>query len=211
MGELQCVLRHALIPNGRAGQQKWNESGFRPPLCIYRLNWARRTSWGAPAVWGGARYLSVTEAPRNTDFNTWMGKKHFCFFQTAETGNRTPNSGVKGSGANHYPTAPAQLVSRESVFSTSTRRRINVGLMLAQRRGRWANIKPTLVQRYIKIYGSRYRICWVTTYDNNYLRQAFLRKSRALFRFHVSVSLPLCAEHDIIWQSVSRRISHLYH
>ena len=34
-----------------------------------------------------------------------MGKKHFCFFPTAETGNRTPNSGVKGSGANHYPRA----------------------------------------------------------------------------------------------------------
>ena len=26
--------------------QKWNESGFRPPLCTYGLNWARRTSWG---------------------------------------------------------------------------------------------------------------------------------------------------------------------
>ena len=25
---------------------EWNESGFRPPLCTYRLNWARRTSWG---------------------------------------------------------------------------------------------------------------------------------------------------------------------
>ena len=25
---------------------QWNESGFRPPLCTYRLNWARRTSWG---------------------------------------------------------------------------------------------------------------------------------------------------------------------
>ena len=25
---------------------KWNESGFRPPLCTYRLNWTRRTSWG---------------------------------------------------------------------------------------------------------------------------------------------------------------------
>ena len=24
---------------------KWNESGFRPLLCTYRLNWARRTSW----------------------------------------------------------------------------------------------------------------------------------------------------------------------
>ena len=63
----------------------------------------------ALAVWGRARYLSVTEAPHNTDFHTWMGKKHFCFFQTAETGNRTPDSGVKGSGANHYPTAPAQI------------------------------------------------------------------------------------------------------
>ena len=38
-----------------------------------------------------------------------MGKKHFCFFQTAETGNRTPNSGVKGGGANHYPRAPARV------------------------------------------------------------------------------------------------------
>ena len=61
----------------------------------------------ALAVWGRARYLSVTEAPHNTNFHTWMGKKHFCFFQTAETGNRTPNSGVKSSGANHYPRAPA--------------------------------------------------------------------------------------------------------
>ena len=65
----------------------------------------------ALAVWGRVRYLSVTEAPHNTNFHTWMGKKQFCFFQTAETGNRTPNrtpdSGVKGSGANHYPRAPA--------------------------------------------------------------------------------------------------------
>ena len=64
----------------------------------------------ALAVWGRARYLSVTEAPHNTNFHTWMGKKHFCFFQTAETGNRTPDSGVKGSGANHYPRAPARVM-----------------------------------------------------------------------------------------------------
>ena len=25
---------------------KWKESGFRPHLCTYRLNWARRASWG---------------------------------------------------------------------------------------------------------------------------------------------------------------------
>ena len=66
----------------------------------------------ALAVRDRARYLSVAEAPHNTDFHTWMGKKHFCFFQTAETGNRTPNSGVKGSGANHYPRAPALTWNR---------------------------------------------------------------------------------------------------
>ena len=27
-------------------QARWDESGFRPPLCTYRLNWAKRTSWG---------------------------------------------------------------------------------------------------------------------------------------------------------------------
>ena len=40
-------------------------------------------------------------------FHTWMEKNHFCFFQTAQTGNRTPNTSVKGSGANHCPRAPA--------------------------------------------------------------------------------------------------------
>ena len=32
-------------------QNKWNEWGFRPPLCTYRLNWARTTSWGWWDVW----------------------------------------------------------------------------------------------------------------------------------------------------------------
>ena len=68
----------------------------------------------ALAVWGRARYLSVTEAPHNTDFHTWMGKKHFCFFETAETGSRAPNSDVKGSGANHYPRAPALIPDRQT-------------------------------------------------------------------------------------------------
>ena len=41
-----CLLnKHFWLINNRACK-KWNESGFRPPLCTYRLNWARRTSWG---------------------------------------------------------------------------------------------------------------------------------------------------------------------
>ena len=54
-----------------------------------------------------------------------MGKKQFCFFQTAETGNRTPDSGVKGSGANHYPRAPALNKGMSNVNKI-----IQVGLLL---------------------------------------------------------------------------------
>ena len=76
-------------------------------------------------VWGRVRYLSVTEAPHNTEFCEWMGRKHLCFFQTGETGKRTPNSGVKGSGANHYPRAPAQLAKRNILQYTFIWRGIN--------------------------------------------------------------------------------------
>ena len=34
------------VQSSKSESEKWNESGFRPPLCTYRLNWARRTSWG---------------------------------------------------------------------------------------------------------------------------------------------------------------------
>ena len=43
------ALHWTARPGWRVWQEavrKWNESGFRPPLCTYRLNWARRTSWG---------------------------------------------------------------------------------------------------------------------------------------------------------------------
>ena len=37
--------------NSKTSFTKWNESGFRPPLCTYRLDWARRTSWGLWDDW----------------------------------------------------------------------------------------------------------------------------------------------------------------
>ena len=101
---------------------KWNESGFRPPLCTYRLNWARRTPWR----WWDDTVLQTQDSkfkpwrfeaehatsrsrrlPKILTFTRGWGRNIFCFFQTAETGNRTPSSGVEGSGANHYPRAPA--------------------------------------------------------------------------------------------------------
>ena len=105
-----------------------NESGFRSPLCTYRLNWARRTSWGWWDDWDDTVLQTQdlkfeplrSEAEHATSrsrrlptiltFTRGWGRNIYCFFQTAETGNRTPNSGVKGSGANHYPRAPAHLL-----------------------------------------------------------------------------------------------------
>ena len=107
---------------------KWNESGFRPPLCTYRLNWARRTSWGWWDDWDDTVLQTQdskfepwrSEAEHTTSrsrrlptiltFTRGWGRNIFCFFETAETGNRTPNSGVKGSGANHYHRAPAPFL-----------------------------------------------------------------------------------------------------
>ena len=106
----------------------WNESGFRPPLCTYRLNWAKRTSWGWWDDWDDTVLQTQdskfepwrSEAEHTTSrsrrlptiltFTRGWGRNIFCFFQTAETGNRTLDSGVKGSGANHYPRAPAQII-----------------------------------------------------------------------------------------------------
>ena len=106
---------------------KWNESGFRPPLCTYRLNWARRTSWG---WWDDSKFepwrSEVEHAtsrsrrlPTILTFTSGWGRNYFCFFQTAETGNQTPNSGVRGSGANHYPRAPALLAWRPPSITMS--------------------------------------------------------------------------------------------
>ena len=109
-------------------EMKWNESGFRPPLCTYRLNWARRTSWGWWDDWDDTfpqRQDSKFEPwrseaehatsrsqrlPTILTFTRRWGRNIFCFFQTAETGNRTLNFGVKGSGTNHYPTGPRPSV-----------------------------------------------------------------------------------------------------
>ena len=85
-------------------EMKWNESGFRPPLCTYRLNWARRTSWGWWDDWDDTVLQTQdlkfepwrSEAEHATSrsrrlptiltFTRGWGRNIFCFFQIAETG-----------------------------------------------------------------------------------------------------------------------------
>ena len=45
---------------------KWNQSGFRPLLCTYGLNWARRTSWGWWDEWHIRRIICSN--PANTRY-----------------------------------------------------------------------------------------------------------------------------------------------
>ena len=79
---------------------KWNEWGFRPPLCIHRLNWAGRTSWGWWDEWDDtalqtqnskfkpwrseAEHATSRSQRLPTIFNLyeWAGKKYFLFFET---------------------------------------------------------------------------------------------------------------------------------
>ena len=131
---IPCFIEHSvqLFYIARYLENKWNESGFRPPLCTYRLNWARRTSWGwwddtvlqtqdskFEPWWSEAEHATSRSRrlPTILSFTRGWGRNIFCFFQTAETGNRTPDSSVKGSGANHYPRAPARQIPWMSLMA----------------------------------------------------------------------------------------------
>ena len=86
---------------------KWNESGFRPPLCTYRLNWARRTSCGWWDDWDDTVLQTQdskfgpwrSEAEHATSrsrrlptiltFTRGWGRNIFCFFSNRR--DREPN------------------------------------------------------------------------------------------------------------------------
>ena len=154
-------------------KMKWNEWGFKPPLCTYRLNWARRTSWGsweecdytyctpdtwfeirALAVWGRARYFSVTKAPHNIKCLRVSREESSCFFETwrPEWGSN-PRSLTFQAGSFNHPTAPGPpplgfvgISPFLGYYPAKTRHWDNVVLMLARRLRRLSNIKTTLSQ-----------------------------------------------------------------
>ena len=80
--------------------EKWNELGFRPHLCTYRLNWARRTSWGwwdewddtalqtqgskFEPWWSEAEHATTRSQrlPAKIEFLRVSGEETFCLFET---------------------------------------------------------------------------------------------------------------------------------
>ena len=103
---------------------KWNESGFRPPLCTYGLNWSRRTSWGWWDEWDDTVHqrqdskfdpwrseaehatFRWRKLPTILSFTRRWGRNNFVSFKPLRPGTKL----VKGSGANHYPRAPARTL-----------------------------------------------------------------------------------------------------
>ena len=96
----------------------------------------------ALAIWGQARYLSVTEAPHNTDFHTWMGKKHFFVsFKPPRPGTEPRTLAWKAAV---LTTTLGPPPAGKEDFLSNIVHLCNVGSMLGQRRRRWPNIKTTL-------------------------------------------------------------------
>ena len=124
---------------------KWNESGFRPPLCTYRLNWARRTSWGWWDDWD-----DTVLQTQDSKFETWRSEAE----HATSRSRRLPTILIftRGWGRNisvsfkppSPGTEPRTLAWKAAVLTTTLGpppHRFYVG----QHCRRWTNIKRALV------------------------------------------------------------------
>ena len=100
----------------------------------------------ALAVWGRARYFSVTEAPTNIEYLRVSGEETFCFFENwmPERGSK-PRSPTFQAGSFNHCTSPHPLPRPAVCERTfpSTKLWPNVVLMLTDRLRRLPSIKTT--------------------------------------------------------------------
>ena len=134
-------------------QKKWNELGFRPPLCTYRLKWARRTSWGWWDDWN-----DTVLQTQDSKFESWRSKAEHATSRSRKLS--TIQSFTRGWGRNilvsfkrrRPGTEPRTQAWKTAVLTTTpanTRRWPNAGLLLAHRLRRWTNNSPALGQRIV--------------------------------------------------------------
>ena len=101
---------------------KWNESGFRPPLCTYRLNWARRTSWGWWDDWD-----DTVLQTQDSKFEPWRSEAE----HATSRSRRLPTilTFTRGWGRNNFVsfksprprTEPRTLAWKAAVLTTTLR------------------------------------------------------------------------------------------
>ena len=140
---------------------KWNESGFRPLLCTYRLNWARRTSWGWWDDWD-----DTVLQTQDSKFEPWRSEAE----HATSRSRRLPTilTFTRGWGRNIFVslkpprpgTEPRTLAWKAAVLTTTLgppppkglkafqeqaeADAHSVGSMLGQRQTHWPSIEPEL-------------------------------------------------------------------
>ena len=97
-----------------------NESGFRPPLCTYRLNWARRTSWGWWDDWD-----DTVLQTQDSKFEPWRSEAEYATSRS----QRLPTilTFTRGCGRNNFVsfkpprpgTEPRNLAWKAAVLTTT--------------------------------------------------------------------------------------------
>ena len=116
-------------------EMKW--IGFRPPLCIYRLNcmvlenlvgMVRWIRWHCPpdtgfeiralAVWGRARYISVMEVSNSINSLRVSREEILCFFENwrSEWGSNPCSATFQAGSFNHCTRAPANRREVKSIW-----------------------------------------------------------------------------------------------
>ena len=101
---------------------KWNESGFRPPLCTYRLNWARRTSWG----WWGEWDDTVLQT-QESKFERWRSEAEHATSRSRRPPTILSFTRTRGWGRNIFvsfkpprPGTEPQTLAWKAVVLTTT-------------------------------------------------------------------------------------------
>ena len=159
---------------------KWNEWGFRPPLCTYRLHWARRSSWGWWDEWDDTALQTQaskfepwrSEAEHATsrslrlpiilNIYEWVGKTFFFFETWRPCGVRARDLWLSKQAA--LTTAPGSTLNQR--WLNLTQARSNVGLMLGQRCRQRPSIKSTLFSVLFSWMSQWFRVC--VTYKPNH-------------------------------------------
>ena len=100
--------------------RKWNESSFRPPLCTYRLNWARRTSW-----WWWDDWDDTVLQTQDSKFEPWRSEAE----HATSRSRRLPTilTFTRGWGRNNFisfkpprpETEPRTLAWKAAVLTTT--------------------------------------------------------------------------------------------
>ena len=132
-------------------KQKWNESGFRPPLCTYRLNWARRTSWGWWDDWD-----DTVLQTQDSKFEPWRSEAE----HATSRSRRLPTilTFTRGWGRNNFVsfkpprpgTEPRTLAWKAAVLTTTlgpppSFKQWNLKDKMSNKFGRLANVMDQIV------------------------------------------------------------------